>query len=508
VFKQYALRSQLFAFSVTTALPISPTVWLLSWALLLGCLIFYIYWMLAWGIGTSDVTIYAWGINFAIATAQDILIIQVFRLYVIYVISNITIKPQLAAIYRTLQRLAIEYVQDELPDAFGVIKVVQHVSPACRVAKLKVSENLAAGQILRHIDDRDIRNFRHASKLSLPVLLLTVVAIPVLIGLASESAGEIGLDTVLPSVFSMLVVAHYMLWQISPVIVILPYSVLLVLLVTRPLALNKARKRMESMHQQREVRGEVWTLASWQRRTRNAHQREVASTASIVLIVRTLAHTTVASCADLCATVVFYSQYNELGALIGRAFFRTNLQSRHGEVWAKINLPAGLHGQRISPAAALQMETFSSESVTVTAAHVPSAIRAMHIDVRAQWDMSTPAEGSPETSCAGYLLNVLTCDYLSPTHPAQLPPHQADTDFGYVVSRGVPPSAPLFSAVATQFRDVFEHSTRPKPAITRTFASYRKQVLAGLNFCCVCADDHFSNNFHFRCISFQVRCAI
>eukprot|EP01032_Pedospumella_encystans_P039277 gene39277-biopygen30662 len=163
-----------------------------------------------WGISTTDATIQAWGINFAIAIAEELFVVQTFRLFVLYMIANICIKPQLVAIYRTLQRLAIAYVQDELRDPAGVIKVVQHVSPACRVAAMQVSDNLAAGQILRHIDDHDIRNFRRAGIIQVPVLFLSIVAIPVVFNVLSEASGEIALDTVLPSAFSMFVVVHYM----------------------------------------------------------------------------------------------------------------------------------------------------------------------------------------------------------------------------------------------------------------------------------------------------------
>jgi hypothetical protein len=137
--------------------------------------------VLAWGISTDTKLVNLWAQNFVLACFQDLAVLAVFRCYVVYMIATLTVKPQLNAIYRLLQRRAIEYVQDVLPPVGA--SVVQHFSPACRVCKLKIAEHLAAATILRTIDDVDAHEAKQAHTSHIPSLALLVVGIPVIVGM-------------------------------------------------------------------------------------------------------------------------------------------------------------------------------------------------------------------------------------------------------------------------------------------------------------------------------------
>ena len=147
------------------------------------------------------------------------------------------------------------------------------------------------------------------------------------------------------------------------------------------------------------------------------------------------------------------------------------------QFWTTINLPAGLHGQIGSRRGTKQDEAFYSGNLVPP--KLPAAVQAMSKDVRAEWEMTGAEDAPTGDSCSDYLLSVLTCDYFSPVHPASLPPTQAEAAPGRIVHRGAPPHVPLRSVVAAQFKEDFEFSWHSKRAIVRTFASYRKQVLAG-----------------------------
>jgi hypothetical protein len=60
--KRYVLGHKLFIFSVSSSLPISPTVWTLTWLLVILSFLFFLYWVLAWGIANGGVTLVQVGV--------------------------------------------------------------------------------------------------------------------------------------------------------------------------------------------------------------------------------------------------------------------------------------------------------------------------------------------------------------------------------------------------------------------------------------------------------------
>ena len=480
IFKQYALRSQLFTFSVTTALPVDPLSWILGWAFMICSLLFFIYWTLMWGVSTSASTVESWGINFALSTCQDLFLVQVFRLYVIYMISTITIKPQLTAIYNTLQRLAIEYVQDELPDAFGVIRVVQHVSPACRVAKLKISDSLAAGQILRHIDDRDISNFRVASSLKLPLMFFMVVAIPVIIGLVNEAAGDIMLDTVLPSAFSMLIVAHYFLWMISPLLVIVPYALIIAVIVMRGYIFDQASRRVQQMRTRLQGRKELRAVAGWHVRSGLAFHPDESFLQSAQRYLGDLPMRYQTWWLDAAAVVTHYlCRWMEIPGAVHRLLFTSPAKDSLILQWRNINMPANLQGLVARERDILQAQ--EKCAIRGSAPNFPAEIQALVKNVRDYWDLEADDTGSTtlfsDGSSVGYLPSVLSLS--TPKAAPKL--EEAEVEFGTVLSVGWQSynRVPINSPLARAFREKFDYCATSKRALTRVISSYREQMLAG-----------------------------
>eukprot|EP01032_Pedospumella_encystans_P039169 gene39169-biopygen4016 len=149
--KQFVLNRHMFDYSVATPLPLHPLLWVLTWSFVFLSIAFFLYWSFAWGIGQGGSALENWSINIATALAQDLFIIQVFRVYIIYSLAMVSIKPQLQYIYRVLNKVAISYAQDDLEEAFKDIRVCQHLSPSLRTAHTQVADNLAAANILRHI---------------------------------------------------------------------------------------------------------------------------------------------------------------------------------------------------------------------------------------------------------------------------------------------------------------------------------------------------------------------
>ncbi len=57
------------------------------------------------------------------------------KVYVLYCLAMYAIRPQLNHIYRVLNKLAISYAQQGPVDTMHDMRVVQHLSPACRAAR-------------------------------------------------------------------------------------------------------------------------------------------------------------------------------------------------------------------------------------------------------------------------------------------------------------------------------------------------------------------------------------
>ncbi|KAJ1441757.1 hypothetical protein B484DRAFT_390537 [Ochromonadaceae sp. CCMP2298] len=92
---------------------------------------------------------------------------------------------------------------------------------------MDISCNLAAAEVLKSLTDADAHECSHSSITHLPTIVLAFLAIPVVVGLYSEFAGELAFDTLLPCFLSMLVLAHYLAYTLHPLVLILPYCIFL-----------------------------------------------------------------------------------------------------------------------------------------------------------------------------------------------------------------------------------------------------------------------------------------
>jgi hypothetical protein len=173
----------------------------------------------------------AWAINLSVSVVEDILVVHAFRVYLVYSLSMVSIRPQLKYIYRVLNKVAISYTQDELADAANLasVRVVQTISPACRASRLKISDNLATGNILRHIDDVDVAMCSIGYGMGVSRLAVLMFSLPLLMAFLSEALGDLLMETIFPPVVSSILMCNYFLYASIGVFVFTPY--LLVMLI-------------------------------------------------------------------------------------------------------------------------------------------------------------------------------------------------------------------------------------------------------------------------------------
>lgn len=223
----------------------------------------------------------SWGLNFCFGAIQDIFFIQLISIFVIHVVAMAAIRPQLQYIYRVLNRVAVAFAQDDFIDDINEIKVVQvsttitllslckqlsvvnfyftkkakisflsffqHLSPACRAAKLKVAENLASARILCYVNDLDREICQTNYDYSLNLMALLVICLPVVIGVISSTLADSVLKTALAAVFSFYIVANDYLLSSGLKYIIILYFGLLALFIWRYLIYKPALTRVRTL---------------------------------------------------------------------------------------------------------------------------------------------------------------------------------------------------------------------------------------------------------------------
>jgi hypothetical protein len=111
---RFGVSKQLFRFEGFQPEEVGGLLWIVAWAFIIGVLMFFVYWIFAWGATASVVTFEAWGRNFALCFIQDALVLQPIRVLMISVLSIEMARPQLRAIYRTLNAVVTAFIQDGL----------------------------------------------------------------------------------------------------------------------------------------------------------------------------------------------------------------------------------------------------------------------------------------------------------------------------------------------------------------------------------------------------------
>ena len=231
-FKQFCLSKQMFQFSPVQALPIEAYQWFLATAFIVLSVIFFFYWILLLGVTEGGHSLRSWGMNFGFSILQDVVFIQPVRIYLIYILSMSSIKPQLRCIYRVLSRVAMRCAlndDDERPTS-KLLTVVQHLSPACRAAHFNVASDLAAARILRSVNDVD-KDDCNAVQNRLSAVALLLLFIPVLVGLLDRTFGDVLFESILPCIPSFVLIITYYFYQAAGLYFIIVYAVVLLIAI-------------------------------------------------------------------------------------------------------------------------------------------------------------------------------------------------------------------------------------------------------------------------------------
>jgi hypothetical protein len=158
-FKRHALSLNIEAYEAFRAEKPSWPVYIISWIFISGVLCFYTYWIFAWGVHNGEKTIKAWGYIFGLHAGNNMVLVEVTKVIIIYYLPAQAMQPQLLRIRKVLADVSMAYINrydpnyDAPPDDDDEesMCVVQHMSAACRASRSPELRKLPASWLLRQV---------------------------------------------------------------------------------------------------------------------------------------------------------------------------------------------------------------------------------------------------------------------------------------------------------------------------------------------------------------------
>jgi hypothetical protein len=271
MFERFALQFQCFDDPLMSPGNIHPLIWITAWSTVIGASVFFLYWVVAWTATSGSAAFKAWGINFAISLVQDVLLIQFFRVFFLFIATQFAILPRLDVIQTVLQEVAamisletawhvVQTADGSSNKLFHVntlkssgkiksqkgntpeLPLIQHLAAACRISHRKDLIPLPAAKILRRLDDSHAFRcqqrslFRKPPKMGFLAWLLLLA--PAVLMHWNESMAVYVFDTVFPTLAVSLFVGFCFLFLNS-----LPLFITLLVFVAVS-ALFRTRKQV------------------------------------------------------------------------------------------------------------------------------------------------------------------------------------------------------------------------------------------------------------------------
>jgi hypothetical protein len=109
-FKRYALKVNNSAYDEATIRIVSWPVYIVAWTFVTGSLLFFIYWIFAWGVYEGDNILASWGAIFGTGAASDILLVQITKVVILNYLPAVAMQPQLLRIRSVLADISMSYI--------------------------------------------------------------------------------------------------------------------------------------------------------------------------------------------------------------------------------------------------------------------------------------------------------------------------------------------------------------------------------------------------------------
>ena len=190
----------LFSFRDVSNETVHPALWLLASTFYLGLHLYLLYWIFAWGSIQQNAQVKIWGAIYGVCLIQDLIVVEFTKIFIYTVAAQSSVRPQLRVIRQVINDIAMTLLQ-EGEDPRGEVSVVQHLSPACRAARMSDISDLPAAAILRRVNDHHVQRCRVERNRFRGVLMFICVAVPAIVG---RIGGFFVMDQIISIVLSIL----------------------------------------------------------------------------------------------------------------------------------------------------------------------------------------------------------------------------------------------------------------------------------------------------------------
>ena len=226
-YQRFALKSQCFVHEHISPPTIDGRLWIAGWFFMIGSVLFFNYWVLTWALSSGSRTFSAWAVNYGVGVLQEVVMIQFFRVYFLYIATMTAIVPRLQAIQSVLESIVVDISKrqkqqlvkftDSSPftesTSYSTCSLVQHFSATCRAARSKLLVNRLSGWLLIQLNDVDVYKVKNPMyKLELGVITMTILAIPVLVSsVVSDSMADSVFEQLFPTIMTSIFVGFCVL---------------------------------------------------------------------------------------------------------------------------------------------------------------------------------------------------------------------------------------------------------------------------------------------------------
>ena len=214
---RFAVKRIFYNMDRSTSGRLSFYKWFLSWIVLTimyGVMAYYSY---HWTTTNGSKTTYAWALVLLLVLVADFFVNELFQIYFLNRVVDI-VRPQIVQIYRVLHNVMRTRLRENYTPS-GDIRYVQHISSACRAARMPNLAHLQSAHILNLLDDSDmaisrlkiVNRMRDIGFLSYMALL-----VPSLMKDQSILLQQFAMDMTLPLLACCVLLIAYQLAMVSP----------------------------------------------------------------------------------------------------------------------------------------------------------------------------------------------------------------------------------------------------------------------------------------------------
>ena len=247
-FNLFAVKSR---FEDISGLPpelVNPFLWIFCWLFIFACMLFILYWALAWGVLNTGESFSVWVTDYGVSLVTDIFLIEITKILLLYVFSLESSRPQLKSINNMIKEATFSLIQennnnsnddgDRSNNSYNKllyntnhVRILQHLFPSCRIARMSGTRDIAASAILRHLNNIDLYKCQIHKNFKLGTFSFITVFIITVFGTLNWTLVENSLDIILSAVWSGFIVANKRLMNFSIGIIIAMYAAVFIVIV-------------------------------------------------------------------------------------------------------------------------------------------------------------------------------------------------------------------------------------------------------------------------------------